>query len=122
MTARQDFTIDAGRDYGLVLALFEADLTTPLNLQDCELEWIITAASGQTALVNKSSLDPDEIEITSPDEGLATIHVHASDTADLGMLTCQHELIVIDAAHLEATVMRGLVTIIRSLIQHVDPG
>jgi len=118
MTARQDFTIDSGRDYGLLVELFEADQTTPLNLQDCELEWVVAAASGSTALVNKSSLDPDEIEITSVEEGLATIKVYSTDTVNLGALTCNHEMIVIDADHTEVTVMRGLITIIRSVIQH----
>lgn len=116
MTARQDFTISAGRDYGLLISLAESDQQTPLNLADCELEWIIARASTEIVLINKSSLDPAQIEITSPSEGLAVIHLEAIDTEELGNLTCEHEMVVTDANHTEATVMRGLVTILRSII------
>lgn len=110
MTARQDFTIDAGRDYQLLVALFEADNTTPLNLLDTTLEWIVSK-QGVLVLVNKNSIDPSEIDITSIGEGLATIHVNAIDTEDIGATTLEHELIVTDASGSESTVMRGLVTI-----------
>jgi hypothetical protein len=113
MTARQDFTIDAGRDYQLSVALFEDDQTTPLNLLDCELEWIVSR-SGVVSMLDKSSLDPAEIEVTSIGDGMVTIYIHASDTEQLGALTLDHELIVIDPEHSEATVFRGLVTILRT--------
>lgn len=116
MTARQDFSIDAGRDYGLAVSLFEADQTTPLNLLDCELRWAVTKVGGTVALVSKSSVDPLEIEVTSVGEGLLTIHVSALDTEELDDLTCQHELLVTDATGAEATVMAGMVTFLRSLI------
>jgi hypothetical protein len=116
MTARQDFTIDAGRDYGLLVSLFEADQTTPLNLLDCQLEWAMTPVGGTKTLVSKSSADMTEIEVTSIGEGLLTIHVKQLDTQELGDLTCQHELLVTDASGTEATVMQGLVTILGSLI------
>lgn len=112
MTSRQDFTIDAGRDYELLVALFESDTTTPLNLLDTTLEWIVSK-QGVVALVNKSSADPAEIEVTSIGEGLATIRIMGLDTEELGALTCEHELIVTEASGAEATVMRGLVTIMK---------
>lgn len=110
MTARQDFTIDAGRDYELSVALFEADTTTPLNLLDTLVEWIVSK-QGVRQLVYKVSSVPAQIAITSIGEGLLTIFVHAADTDDLGALTCEHELIVTEATGAEATVMRGLITI-----------
>jgi hypothetical protein len=110
MTARQDFTIDAGRDYQLFVALYENDNTTPLNLLDTTLEWIVSK-QGILVLVNKNSTDPEEIDITSIGEGLATIYVHAIDTEDIGATTLEHELIVTDAGGAESTVLRGLVTI-----------
>lgn len=110
MTSRQDFTIDAGRDYQLSVALFESDNTTPLNLLDTIVEWIVSK-QGVVQLINKSSMDPTQIEVTSIGEGLLTIYVEALDTEVLGALTCEHELIVTEAAGNEATVMRGLITI-----------
>jgi len=115
MTARQDFTIDAGRDYQLSVALFEADQTTPLNLLDTTLEWIVSK-QGVLVVLAKVSTDPTQIEITSLGEGLLTIHIDAADTEELGALTCEHELIVTEAVGNESSVFRGLVTILRTTV------
>jgi hypothetical protein len=116
MTLRQDFTIDAGRDYGVLVNLTEADQQTPLNLLGCELQWTVTQMTGTAALVTKTSTIPTEIEVTSVADGLLVIHIDQADTDELGELTCEHELIVTDSGGAEATVMQGLLTIMRSLV------
>ena len=116
MTVRQDFTIDAGRDYGLSVLLTEDDGETPLNLTDCVIAWVASKASGQTAIISKSSDDSAEIDITDVAEGEATLFIDAADTEDFGGLTYEHEMVVTDAAGAEATVLRGLITITKSLI------
>lgn len=116
MTARQDFTIDAGRDWELTVALTEEDGTTPLDLTDCSLAWAASKASGQTALIAKSTSDSSQIHITDIAGGLAVIFVLQTDTETLGGLTCEHELVVTDAAERESTMLRGLITITKTLI------
>jgi hypothetical protein len=116
VTVRQDFTVDAGRDYGVTVAITEDDNETALDLTDCDLAWAVSRAPGQTALISKTSADADEIEITSAAEGEATIYLVPADTEDFGGLTCEHELVVTDAAGAESTVLRGLITINKSLI------
>jgi len=115
MTTRQDFTIDAGRDYQLSVALYESDQTTPLNLLDTIIEWVVSRQSGSSALLVKSTGDPQEIEVTSIGEGLLIIHIEGLDTEPLGDLTCEHELVVTDSTGAEATVLRGLVTIVKRM-------
>ena len=116
MTARQDFTIDAGRDWGLVVVITEDDGETPLDLSECTLAWAASRAAGQPALISKTSDDADEILITSEEDGEATIFLIPADTEDLGGVTCEHELVVTDAASAESTVLRGFVTIAKSLV------
>lgn len=116
MAARQDFTISAGRDYGIQIALFEEDQETPLSLLDCNVKWAVSRMAGSPILIAKTSDIPTEIEITSVDQGLLIIHVQQLDTELLGALTCDHELLVTDITGAEATVMRGLITILRSII------
>lgn len=113
---RQDFTVDAGRDYGLTVIITETDDETPLNLTDYDLAWAVSKAPGQIALISKTSADSAEIEITSAADGEATIYLVPGDTEDFGGLTCEHELVVTDASGAESTVLRGLVTITKSLI------
>lgn len=116
MATRQDFTIDAGRNYGLTVVLTEDDEVTPLNLFGCTIVWAASRAAGQTALISKSSDDAAEIDITAEADGEATIFLLPEDTEDFGGLTCEHEMVVTDAFGDESTVMRGLVTIHKSLI------
>lgn len=113
---RQDFTIDAGRDYGLPVLLTEDDGETALDLTDCTIVWVASKAPGQTAIISKSSEDEAEIHITSEAGGAATLFIDGLDTEDFGGLTCEHEMVVTDAAGAEATVLRGFVTITKSLI------
>lgn len=116
MPARQDISIDAGRDYEIAVVLTESDLTTRLNLLDCILSWAVTEAPGQTPMINKSSLMPGEISVTSIGEGEATIHIVQTDTDLLGGLTVEHEMMVTDASGNEATVFAGLLTIRQSVL------
>src|SRR4029077_9139340 len=107
MTMRHDFTVDAGRDYGLQISLFEADNETPLNLLDCALEWIATKSSSNRALIAKTNEDPAQIEITDSAGGKITIFIYQTDTDNLGGLTCDHELMVSNyTTGAEATLMR----------------
>src|SRR4029077_15370588 len=94
MTMRHDFTVDAGRDYGLQISLFEADNETPLNLLDCALEWIAAKSSSNRALIAKTNEDPAQIEITDSAGGKITIFIHQTDTDSLGGLTCDPEVMV----------------------------
>jgi hypothetical protein len=115
MSARQDLTLDAGRDYEIAVVLTEADLTTPLNLLDCVLEWAVAEAPGLEPLISKSSVIGG-ITVTDIGNGGATIHVLQADTELLGGITAQHEMLVTDALGAEATVFAGLVTIIQSVL------
>jgi len=116
MSVRQDFTIEAGRDFALTVALTGTDGTTRLDLTGCTLAWAVSRAAGLTPLISKSSDDATEIEVTSAADGEAIIHLVPEDTLDLGGLTCHHEMAVMDASDEEATVFRGLVTIRKSVI------
>ncbi len=116
MTVRQDITIDAGRNYGLTVVLTEDDEVTPLNLSGCVIVWAASRAAGQVALISKSSANAAEIDITSEADGEATIFLIPTDTEDFGGLTCEHEMVVTDASGDESTVLRGLVTITKSVI------
>ena len=116
MTARQDLTLDAGRDYHISVVLTEADLTTRLNLLDCILSWAALEAPGQDPLISKTSLLAAEIEVTSIGEGEATIHIVQADTEELGGVTIRHEMMVTDALGNEATVFSGFITIKQSVL------
>ncbi len=116
MSARQDLTLAAGRDYEITVVLTEADLTTPLNLLDCTLEWAVSEAPGLEPLISKSSSLAGGITVTDIGNGGATIHVSQADTELLGGLTVQHEMLVTDALGSEATVFAGLVTITQSVL------
>lgn len=115
MTARQDITLDAGRDYEINVVLTEADLSTPLNLLDCTLSWGVTETPGLVPMIIKSS-DAGGITITDVSGGKATIHVVQDDTELLGGLTAQHEMLLTDALGAEATVFAGLITITQSVL------
>lgn len=116
MPARQDISLDAGRDYEIAVVLTEADLTTRLNLLDCVLSWAAIEAPGQVPLISKTSLVVGEITVTSIGEGEATIHVVQADTDLLGGVTVEHEMMVTDATGNEATVFAGLLTIRQSVL------
>lgn len=116
MSERQDFSVFAGRDYELPVAITEDDGITPLDLTNCDLAWVISRAPGQAALVTKTTAAVLEIAVTSAVNGQATIYLVQTDTEDFGGLTCEHELVVTDAGGDDSTVLRGLITIQKSLI------
>lgn len=115
MSARQDFSVDSGRDYGLPVTITEDDDETPMNLLDCDLSFIVCRAAGQAPIITKTSADDTEIDVTSVADGEATIYIDGADTEDFGGLTCEYELSVTDSDGDEATVLRGLITIKKSL-------
>lgn len=116
MAARQDMTVDAGRDYAITVVLTESDLTTRLNLLDCVLSWVVVEAPGQVPLLSKTSTVSTEIEITSIGEGEATIHLAQADTEALGGITVRHEMMVADSSGAEATLITGYITIKQSVL------
>lgn len=124
MATPQNFQVDAGRTVDLPVTLTNQS-GSALDLTGATLVWEVASGVGSPAVITKSSDNPLEIEITNTVGGLATIHIVAADTVELGGSIYAHSMVVTGADGSESTVFDGFVSINASLVPtppSADPG
>lgn len=116
----QDIVIYAGDDAELDISLFEEDGTTPLNVQNATINWALSSIYDTRALlVNKSSVDSNEIELTDAPGGEIKIYLIPTDTDALGGELYKHE-VEVSVGGKTTTVLTGIVTINKTLLHAVS--
>lgn len=106
----QNFEMFAGDDKRLIYTV--EDMETLLG---ATVKWRLAEDPEEIALIEKTSEDPAEIEIS---ENTFTVKLKPEDTADLDApRNYYHEAEIIDAANNSTTVAVGIMKLFPSLIQ-----